>query len=74
DEVFHRITASRNVKGLFVDLAESRSQGWLCDPSPVRFANHVAFEYAYHTKYSIPFQFDGIFFIDETRAAASYAR
>ncbi|MEM9052590.1 MAG: erythromycin esterase family protein, partial [Bacteroidota bacterium] len=49
DEVFHRIATSRNVRGLFVDLAESRSQDWLCIPSPMRFANHVAFEYAYHT-------------------------
>lgn len=58
---------------LFFDLKESRSQDWMIRNSPVRFANHVNNEYGYWTRYSIPYQFDGIFFIDETSAANSYA-
>lgn len=73
DEVFHRIAAKKKSKGLFLDLSHGHQQAWLCQTTPMRFANHVAFEYAYYTRYSIPYQFDGIFFWDQTSAAKSYS-
>jgi erythromycin esterase len=74
DEALHRIAYARKNENVFLDLVDARTQPWLSKPLPTRFANHVSFEYAYWTRYSIPYQFDGIFFIDTTGAAKSYAR
>jgi len=74
DEALHRIAASWNVPGLLLNLTKSKSLEWLTKPIPVRFANHVNIEYGYWTRYSIPYQFDGVFFIDKTSSAKSYAR
>ena len=72
DEALHRIAAAKKSPGLFLDLRTARRQSWLCAPLPMRFGNHVNFEYAYWTRYSLPYQFDGVFFWDVTGAARSY--
>lgn len=74
DEALHRIASIKNAPALFLDLAGGRKQDWLVQSIPQRFANHVCMEYSYWTQYSIPYQFDGIFFIDTTTSAKSYAR
>jgi len=74
DEALHRVAQSRKNEFLFLDLHKAREQKWLEKPIPVRFANHVNIEYGYWTRFSMPYQFDGIFFMDTTHAARSYAR
>jgi erythromycin esterase len=74
DEALHQVASGEDALGLFLNLKKARSNTWLTKPTPVRFANHVNIEYGYWTKYSIPYQFDGIFFIDKTTSARSYAR
>lgn len=74
DEALHRVVLDKKTPALLLDLRKAKSLDWLSRPVPVRFANHVNFEYGYWTRYSIPYQFDGIFFIDKTTSAKSYAR
>ncbi|MCB0541804.1 MAG: hypothetical protein KDE33_30155, partial [Bacteroidetes bacterium] len=70
----HTIALKSEAPMLFLDLSESRSLSWLNQPTPVRFANHVNIEYGFWTRYSVPYQFDGLFFVDQTTSALSYAR
>lgn len=74
DEALHRLISKIKTPALLLDLTKARHLDWLEKPIPVRFANHVNIEYGYWTRYSIPYQFDGIFFVDQTRAASSYAK
>jgi erythromycin esterase len=69
DEALHQISVKKKWPALLLDLSNARQLDWLSSPLPVRFANHVCFEYAYWTRFSIPYQFDGIFFIDKTTGA-----
>ncbi len=69
DHALHELTLQRGSIGLFLDLAGARNEKWFTGPQPLRFANHVNIEYGYWTRYSIPFQFDGLFFIDRTSPA-----
>ena len=72
EEALHQIASSRNWYGLFLDLSAAHGLNWLERPLPTRFANHVNMEYGFWTRYSIPYQFDGIFFIDQTNSAGGY--
>jgi erythromycin esterase len=74
DEALHEIAARTHRPLLFMRMDDARQQPWLSQPIPTRFANHVNIEYGYWTRSSLPFQFDGIFFIDTSSAAKSYAR
>ncbi|MCB0704308.1 MAG: erythromycin esterase family protein [Saprospiraceae bacterium] len=74
EEAMHTIALKLDAPMLFLDLSESRSLSWLNQPTPVRFANHVNIEYGFWTRYSVPYQFDGLFFVDQTTSALSYAR
>lgn len=74
DEALHRISEKRNTDLLLLDLKNGRNQQWLTQPLPERFANHVNIEYGYWTKFSVPFQYDGVFFIDTTSPAKSYVK
>lgn len=73
DEALHRINLQDNSIGQWLDLSSARFEEWLVEPIPMRFANHVNIEYGYWTRYSIPYQFDGLFFIDHTSPAKSYS-
>ncbi|HEV7782056.1 MAG TPA: hypothetical protein VGO58_12370, partial [Chitinophagaceae bacterium] len=68
------IVLVKKTPGLLLDLRKARSLEWLTKLIPVRFANHVNIEYGYATRHSVPYQFDGIFFIDKTSSAKSYTR
>jgi erythromycin esterase len=69
DEALHQIAKKRKAPALLLDLTKARQQKWISSPLPVRFANHVCYEYAYWTRFSVPYQFDGIIFIDKTTPA-----
>jgi erythromycin esterase len=69
DEALHQISVKKKSPALLLNLRNTRQLNWLSAPLPVRFANHVCFEYAYWTRFSVPYQFDGIFFIDKTTSA-----
>ncbi len=70
DEALHQIADKKHNPYLFLDLNKVRSKPtefkWLCEPTYVRFANHVCEGNSYNLKHSVPYQFDGIFFIDKT--------
>lgn len=72
DEALHKVILKRSTPALLLDLRSAREERWLTKLIPTRFANHVNIEYGYWTRYSVPYQFDGIFFIDQTSAADSY--
>ncbi len=74
DEALHQVILAKKTPALLLDLRKARTLDWLTKLTPVRFANHVNIEYGYATRHSIPYQFDGIFFIDKTSSAKSYAR
>lgn len=69
DEALHRIAVAKKVQNLFLPLP--RAEDWLNTGLPKRFANHVSIDYGYWERVSIPYQFDGMFFIDKTTAAKS---
>ena len=74
DEALHQVAHSKKSPALLLDLNSARGLQWFVKPIPVRFANHVNIEYGYWTRFSIPYQFDGIFFVDSTTSAKSYAK
>lgn len=69
DEALHQVALRKKSPGLLLDLRNARQQDWLAAPLPIRFANHVSVEYSYWTRFSIPFQYDGLLFVDQTTAA-----
>lgn len=71
EEVLHQFAKTLKKDLLFLNLAKGRKEAWLSEPLYVRFANHVNMEFAF-PKYSVPFSFDGIFFIDQTTPAKGY--
>jgi len=74
EEALHSILTPMNKNVLFLDLSKAASEKWLSRPLPVRFANHVSIDYGFWVRISVPYQFDGIFHVDETSAANSYAK
>ncbi len=58
---------------LYLDLRKFRKEQkkttWIRERRPVRYVGYVAEDYGFGGRYSIPHQFDGIFFIDQTSAA-----
>lgn len=64
EEALHRVSQAKNREYLFLTL--DNSQDWLNRPLPFRFANHVNIDYGFFTQISLPHQFDGLFFIDDT--------
>jgi erythromycin esterase len=67
DEALHRVAITKGNPNIFLPF--TRTETWLCEPLPKRFANHVNIDYGYWERISIPYQFDGIFFIDKTTAS-----
>lgn len=64
DQSLHWVTQKKNCAALFLPL--THDLGWLALPQPKRFANHVSIDYGYWERVSMPYQFDGVFFIDTT--------
>jgi len=67
EEAMHQVAVIKKKPNLFFKM--SRDHDWLNKLIPIRFANHVSFDYGFWSRYSIPYQFDGVFFIDETTSA-----
>ncbi|MCB9266787.1 MAG: erythromycin esterase family protein [Lewinellaceae bacterium] len=66
DEALHRLAAEEEAPGLIIDLRAGRDQPWLLYPRPVRFIGYMASDYGYEAKMAIPYQFDGLIFINRT--------
>ncbi len=64
DEALHQVATNKKCGAVYLSLP--RTETWLCKPLPKRFANHVNIDYGYWERISIPYQFDGVFFIDKT--------
>ncbi|MDH4474623.1 MAG: erythromycin esterase family protein [Fluviicola sp.] len=64
DLSLHKVAQKKKCAALFLPLP--RNQEWLALPQPKRFANHVSIDYGYWERVSMPYQFDGVFFIDIT--------
>ncbi|MGB0524869.1 MAG: erythromycin esterase family protein [Flammeovirgaceae bacterium] len=64
EEALHQVSLKTKQKNLFLNFQDSVE--WLQRPLPFRFANHVTIDYGFWQRISLPFQFDGVFFIDET--------
>lgn len=67
EEALHQIATKTNRKNLFLELP--KTEDWLNKPLPFRFANHVNIDYGYWQRLVVPYQFDGLFFIDNTTSA-----
>lgn len=67
DEALHRIAKTKQSNLLF--LALPRTLDWLSAAMPKRFANHVSIDYGYWERISLPYQFDGIFFVNRSNPA-----
>lgn len=67
DYTLHQIARNKNCNILFLPLA--KKDPWLSKPLPKRFANHVSIDYGFWEKTSLPYQFDGVFFIDKTNGS-----
>ena len=64
EEALHQVAINTNQKNIFLDFQNSGTE--LKKPLPTRFANHVSIDYGFFQSISLPYQFDGVFFIDET--------
>lgn len=64
EEALHQVSNKLRETNLFLDFKNTKE--WLKNPLPFRFANHVNVDYGFWQRISVPYQFDGIFFIDET--------
>jgi erythromycin esterase len=73
DEALHQACRNKKSPYLFLGLDQIRNSTkefkWLQEPTYVRFANHVCEGNSYGLKHAIPYQFDGIFFIDVTKGS-----
>lgn len=67
EEAMHQVVKIKQAENLYFSL--DRTQAWFNKQLPIRFANHVSFDYGFWPRYAIPYQFDGIFFIDKTSSA-----
>ena len=67
EEALHQVAIKKKQRNLFTNLP--RSIAWLNKPMPLRFANHVNIDYGYWGRLAVPYQFDGLFFIDKTTSA-----
>lgn len=67
EEALHQISLENKEPYLYLPL--NNAENWLKTPVPVRFANHVSFDYGFWPRFVVPSQFDGIFFIDKTTSA-----
>ncbi|HLP56955.1 MAG TPA: erythromycin esterase family protein [Fluviicola sp.] len=70
DLSLHKIAQKKKWHALFLPL--SKELEWLAFPQPKRFANHVSIDYGYWERVSMPYQFDGVFFIDKTSPSTPF--
>ncbi len=69
DEALHRIAQKKGTGQLFLDLRhalQTPDNGWLLEPRPVRFVGYANNDLDFGATTSVPYQFDGVFFVDKT--------
>lgn len=72
DEALHRLAAEAESNTLFLNLHPAlamEENGWLLQPRPVRFVGYAAADFDYGAVMSVPYQFDGLFFVDRSSAS-----
>lgn len=72
DEVLHQLAKQADTNQLFLDLQPAlalENNGWLVQPRPVRFVGYATSDYDFGAVMSVPYQFDGLFFVDRTGAS-----
>ena len=73
DQGLHQISEDLNSNYLIMNLEpfknDSEKFEWMNIKRPVRYVGYVAEDYGFGGRYSIPYQFDGIIFIDKSTAA-----
>ena len=73
DEGLHQISEKRNSEYLILNLkpfkTDEKELKWITKKRPVRYVGYVAEDYGFGGRYAIPYQFDGIIFIDKSTAA-----
>lgn len=72
DEALHQIARQKKTGQLFLDLKPAltlKNNEWLFQPRPVRFVGYASSDYDFGAVMSVPYQFDGLFFVDRTGAS-----
>ena len=74
DEALNSISDRLNKQNLILNLRSFKNNSpefdWVNRKRPVRYVGYVAEDYGFGGRYSIPYQFDGIVFIDKTKASS----
>lgn len=72
DEALHRLAQENGAETWFLNLRPALSEAhnnWLLQPRPVRFVGYAAADFDYGAVMSVPYQFDGLFFVDKSSAS-----
>lgn len=72
DEALNRIAKERGVGQLFLNLHPAlalKNNTWLTQARPVRFVGYAANDFDFGAVMSVPYQFDGLFFVQMTHAS-----
>lgn len=69
DEGLHQLAMLKKSPLLLMNLGPLKNKGWLNIQRPVRYVGYVAEDYGFGGRYVIPKQFDGLFFVDKTKAS-----
>ncbi|MBC7776141.1 MAG: erythromycin esterase family protein [Phycisphaerae bacterium] len=72
DEALHPIAKQFGANQLFLNLRPAfreKNNEWLLQPRPVRFVGYATSDYDFGAMMSVPYQFDGVFFVDKSGAS-----
>lgn len=72
DEAMHRLSEEAGVNNWFLNLRPAlalKENDWLLQPRPVRFVGYAAADFDYGAVMAVPYQFDGLFFVDKSGAS-----
>lgn len=72
DEALNRLAKERGLGQLFLDLHPAlalKNNTWLTQARPVRFVGYAANDFDFGAVMSVPYQFDGLFFVQQTHAS-----
>ncbi len=72
DEALHQLAKQSGTGQLFLNLRPAltlKNKDWLTQPRPVRFVGYATNDYDFGAQMSVPYQFDGVLFVDETKAS-----
>jgi erythromycin esterase len=69
DEALYHVAKERGVETLFCNLRAARTQPAFCVARPVRFVGYAVYDMDFSAMMSVPWQFDGLFFVKTTTAS-----